>query len=124
MRIYIPNRTQYPPEFVRSQNATSQRDRIVWRSPSLAERGREHWAKLHTLARDRSLTPESLAEWESAIPSFGCDCAAKYSKLKAANPPRFDDPFQWSVEIHNSVNSDLGKPSVSLAEAYRIWSNP
>jgi hypothetical protein len=82
---------------------------------TLAERGRAHWHRFHTM----ELTPESLAEWEAEIPSFGCHCAAKYAEIKAANPPRFEDKLEshrWRWEIHNSVNEHLEKPFFTWAE--------
>jgi hypothetical protein len=88
----------------------------------LAERGRAHWAELHTCT---DATPEWLAEWESRIPRYSCDCHAKYQSLKAAYPPRFGaDWFEWTWVIHNAVRRSLDRPEISLSNARACWLGP
>ncbi|MEQ1828525.1 MAG: hypothetical protein ABL921_21360 [Pirellula sp.] len=113
MRIYVKNETVYPAHFVRS-DGVSYRHRIESSTVyvSLAERGRVHWLRFHTM----EFTPDSLASWEAEIPSFGCDCAAKYSAIKNRNPPRFEDSKRWRWEIHNAVNTALEKPLFPWSE--------
>lgn len=82
----------------------------------LASKGRELWSELHT-----SVTVDTLAEWERRIPSFGCTCRKFYDEWKASNPPRKDDFFAWTVELHNAVNAKLGKPKITIDEARQIW---
>lgn len=77
-----------------------------------------HWQPFHT---ERNPTPGWLAAWEALIP---CGfCLENYLRIKAANPPRFNDWFPWTVEIHNSVNAHLSppKPLLSVDEAKAIW---
>jgi hypothetical protein len=31
------------------------------------------------------------------------------------------DQFRWSVDVHNMVNEKLGKPVMTLEEAYAHW---
>jgi hypothetical protein len=33
-----------------------------------------------------------------------------------------DDPFRWSVDLHNMVNSQLNKPEIEYDAALRYWS--
>jgi hypothetical protein len=39
-------------------------------------------------------------------------------------PPDFSSPeafFAWGVALHNAVNAKLGKPEITIEEAYLIW---
>ncbi len=115
MRIYVENTTKREGGVKVDGRSGEFSFHTSYRTPTLAERGRAHWAKLHA----RRMTPAELDEWEKAIPSFGCDCAAKYAGLKAANPPRFNDWGRWTWEIHNAVNSVLEKPFFDWAGFHR-----
>jgi hypothetical protein len=67
---------------------------------------------------------KSLADWELCIPQYGCQCKAFYRAWKAENAPDFSSPeafFAWGVALHNAVNAKLGKPQITLDEAYSIW---
>jgi hypothetical protein len=79
------------------------------------------WIALH----DGSIHDEAtLAEWELSIPQYGCQCKAFYRAWKAENAPDFSSPeafFAWGVALHNAVNAKLGKPQITLDEAYSIW---
>jgi hypothetical protein len=82
---------------------------------------RNAWASLH----DGSIkTIEQLTEWEICIPQYGCPCKRFYAEWKAANPLDFTSPeafFAWGVRLHNAVNAKLGKPEITIDEAYKIW---
>lgn len=80
---------------------------------TLEEVGRAHWFRFHT----KVWTADELANWERDIPSFGCDCEAKYQEFKKLNPVRFDDMARWKWEIHNAVNLKLGKPLLGFLDA-------
>ena len=80
---------------------------------TLEEVGRAHWLRFHA----KVWTADELAEWERDIPSFSCDCEAKYLELKQSNPVRFGDMARWKWEIHNSVNLRLGKPLLGYLDA-------
>jgi hypothetical protein len=85
------------------------------------ERKPNPWILLH----DGSIkTIEQLTEWELLIPQYGCSCKRFYAEWKAANPPDFTSPeafFAWGVALHNAVNAKLGKPQITIDEAYKIW---
>jgi hypothetical protein len=39
-------------------------------------------------------------------------------------PPDYTSPeafFAWGVRLHNAVNAKLGKPEITIEEAYSIW---
>ena len=67
---------------------------------------------------------KGLNEWELTIPQYECNCRRFYAEWKAANPPDFSSPeafFAWGVALHNAVNAKLGKPEITIDEAYSIW---
>jgi len=91
-------------------------------SSVVIERKPNPWILLH----DGSVsTIEQLTDWELLIPQYGCACKRFYAEWKAANPPDFTSPeafFAWGVNLHNAVNAKLGKPEITIEEAYLIWS--
>lgn len=79
--------------------------------------GPQLWAELHT-----TVTVETLSEWESRIPSYGCPCLDSYKKWKRERPPELEpDFFAWTVWLHNKVNYKLAKQPLSLEDATQIW---
>lgn len=82
----------------------------------LATIGQELWRQLHS-----EVTLETLADWESRIPAYGCSCRSFYINYKASNPPSNASFFKWTVDLHNAVNAKLGKPQVALEDARRQW---
>lgn len=81
----------------------------VFPAPSLMETaGPPLWADLHATAAAGQLTPEWLEEFAARIP---CGiCRAHWLEMLKTHPPRYDDQYAWSVEVHNIVNVRLGKP--------------
>jgi hypothetical protein len=79
------------------------------------------WVGLHN---GSIVDAKGLAAWESTIPQYECGCRAFYAKHKTANAPDFTSPesfFAWGVRLHNAVNAKLGKPEITIDEAYLIW---
>lgn len=90
---------------------------------SLLNRTHEYnllWAELHTKTDP---TLEWFEDWISRLPSVGCDCQTWLKKYLKSNPPRFDDWFDWTWQLHNAVNAKpkLQKPIVSLDDARACW---
>jgi hypothetical protein len=82
-------------------------------------RQRNHWAKLH----QNRMTESELNKWIDTIPGYEdltCDCQKNIYVIIETNPPRYDDWFAWTVEIHNLVNQKLGKPVLSFEEASQL----
>jgi len=51
-------------------------------------------------------------------------CVLHYQEQMETNPPPFQHPedlFRWSVDIHNSVNTRLGKPVLKYEQAHAIY---
>ena len=84
----------------------------------LSKDGPKHWRELHT---QRNLTPEWFADWLSRIPNYGCSCRSEFKTILERIPVRYDDFFEWSVEVHNAVNEKLGKPIFELSEAMKRY---
>lgn len=91
------------------------------------------WRVLHTVAF--SLPPgtievrkrEEISRFLDAMPGiFTCEeCVGHFATLMRDMPPDFSSAeafARWTVAAHNSVNSRLGKPTVSYEEAITIHS--
>lgn len=82
--------------------------------------GRLAWAKLHGYT---GCDPQWLDIWQYLIPQR-CDCKDGYQRILAEMPPDLTSPeafFAWGVALHNAVNAKLGKPEITIEEAYSIW---
>ena len=94
--------------------------------------GRPAWNDFHNYAVEYPANP-SLAHQNDARDFFQrrflrkveCEkCLRDYQIMIARSPPRTtsrEDLFDWTVEIHNTVNRKLGKPEMTTREAYRQW---
>lgn len=70
--------------------------------------GPKLWLDFHY---ERNPSESRLAELERRI---ACGlCRDNYYRHKAALPPRLDDWHRWTWELHNLVNSEIGKPAFS-----------
>jgi hypothetical protein len=65
------------------------------------------WLELHS---KENPSPEWFANWVGRVPNFGCGCRSWLREYLRKNPPRYDDFYAWSVEVHNAVNVKLGRP--------------
>jgi len=66
----------------------------------------------------------SLSQFFDSMPGIlPCKQCGKHLKENLAIFP-FDrsDPFRWSVDLHNLVNSQLNKPEIDYDKAFRYWS--
>ena len=82
--------------------------------------GRFAWRKLHEY---KGCDPQWLDIWQYLVPSR-CDCKDGYQKILEEMPPDFTSPeafFAWGIRLHNAVNAKLGKPEITIEEAYSIW---
>ena len=74
------------------------------------------WEDLHTCEEPNE---DWLLVWESRIP---CNqCRAWYFAWKLANPPRLNDWFAWSIELHNAVNAKLERAVWTIEQARERW---
>lgn len=80
-------------------------------------RYRELWRQLHsyhTLVKQWNVLEAMiwLERWEECLPP-NCPCREHWKEAKLAVPPDFSSPenfYQWTIQIHNYVNEQLGKP--------------
>ena len=105
------------------KETTSQVDLDVAKQRELLRQRRDEltrqlWAELHSKTNP---TKEWFANWLKRVPSFGCKCRDAFEAIIKANPPRFDDWFAWTVEVHNAVNRKLGRKEWTLDEAVARW---
>ena len=87
-----------------------------------AKQGQFAWSLLH---RYRGCDPQWLELWVYFIPQR-CECKDGFQKIIEQLPPDFSSPqsfFAWGVTLHNAVNEKLGKPQITIDEAYSIWRN-
>ena len=85
-----------------------------------AKQGQFAWSLLH---RYRGCDPQWLELWVYFIPQR-CECKDGFQKILEQLPPDFSSPqsfFAWGVALHNVVNEKLGKPQITIEEAYSIW---
>jgi hypothetical protein len=104
------------------QSATITRtvDLVEQREQRKAKQGRFAWSLLHGY---RGCDPQWLELWVYFIPSR-CDCRDGFQHILKDLPPDFSSPeafFAWGVRLHNAVNAKLGKPQITIDEAYSIW---
>lgn len=73
---------------------------------------RDLWQELHTQTK----TKEQFEAWVKKVPNFGCGCANWLADYIAKTPPPNSDLAEYGFELHNAVNTKLGKPLFSWLE--------
>lgn len=76
------------------------------------------WRDIHTV---QNANPVWWAGIVEQIKSLFCDCGDFLETYIAENPPRFNDWFKWSWELHNAVNRKLGKQQQTFDDAKACW---
>jgi hypothetical protein len=127
--VTMPIMTTAQPRTIETAKAEAEAMRPKMMSPDeLAEKaernkarqGQFAWSKLHGYT---GCDPQWLDIWQYLIPQR-CDCKDGYQRILAEMPPDFTSPeafFAWGVALHNAVNAKLGKPEITIDEAYSIW---
>ena len=88
------------------------------------------WSVIHMtcLSAGKNVSDEKRAALEQFVNSLPailpCSQCGKHLKENLSLLP-FDsqDPFRWSVDLHNLVNTQLMKPEIEYDKAYRYWSS-
>jgi len=90
--------------------------------------GRQAWHFIHMVALSypQVATEETKKKYYAFFESLGhalpCPSCSKHYKEKFDKyPPPLENHnrlFEWTVDIHNAVNADNGKPLLSYEEAY------
>lgn len=66
------------------------------------------WLELHT---KQDATSEWFADWIGRLPSIGCGCLQWLRDYLKDNPPVYGEGwYEWTVRLHDAVNTKLGKP--------------
>jgi hypothetical protein len=84
--------------------------------------GAELWAEIHSraLRHDGSDDSAFIATVTARLPCS--TCRPHWLAFLGATPPDFGPGyFAWTVAAHNEVNTRLGKPIVSIGQAFGIW---
>lgn len=109
-----------------SRNSLNNRSHLI---DDKKQKGNMLWLELHNRAinHDGSNDAKFINEFGKKIPRFmhGCSCNEFWNKWIRANPPNYAQGkyFEWTVKTHNAVNAKLGKPQITLEEAYAMWGN-
>ena len=102
---------------------------------SLGRWGPYFWGSLHLtcLSTNVFLTDQEKEAIRTFVDSFTkvlpCPaCRAHFAQVLSDVPlePALEngpDLFRWSVAVHNEVNKSIGKPIVSVDDAYNYWLN-
>jgi hypothetical protein len=87
------------------------------------------WRELHTRALNHKGGDDTLFlnGWSNKIPNYqgGCKCRSFYITWKQINPPVFVNAntyFEWTVKLHNAVNTKLNKPQMTVENARILYS--
>lgn len=54
-----------------------------------------------------------------------CGCKNFWDQWTRANPPNYASPeayFEWTVNVHNAVNTKLNKPTFTVEQARELYS--
>ena len=88
--------------------------------------GPHYWGTLHIAA----LYGESLEDFKTLAKSYTTllpckKCRRHYTQVLAEYPvDSVTLPFEWSVAVHNIVNKRIGKPVMTLEQAWDFWTQP
>lgn len=89
--------------------------------------GAHKWRELHNYALSERPNPLQRVAWlENFANSLPCgECKTSWKRLVRQKPlPQNATPeefFAWGVERHNDVSSKLGKPTLTLTEARKLY---
>lgn len=85
----------------------------------------ELWKELHIHALEFSGLSDYtyILNFGRRIPRYvtGCSCQEFWNKFIIMNPPNYKNYFEWTVKVHNAVNTKLGKPTMSVEEALKLY---
>lgn len=92
------------------------------------------WSEFHTFALNYPVNPSeidinrAINYYQRVFPNYvECrTCRTDYINMIRTliiRPYHKDDLFNWTVDIHNLVNSKIGKPNITYRRAYQIWTN-
>lgn len=94
--------------------------------------GRDAWYRFHRRAlrypdypTNYEVKSVTYFYYKKFLRYIGCkSCQEGYLKILNSHPIRLQskiDLFKWTVDIHNAVNTKLGKNITSYQEAFQLW---
>lgn len=100
---------------------------------AIAKLGPGLWFSIHFQAF-RAVTPESKLQFATYInqllQDFPCPSCTDHFRTYLDTYPLINywhtdsGMFNWSVDFHNSVNTELRKPTLSYSDALKIYQSP
>jgi hypothetical protein len=93
---------------------------------AMIESGPVIWRKMHGDALRWNGDPKAISEMiANVLKSVACgECRTHWANMVREFPPvvkTADQFFAWTVEVHNRVNERIGKPRITVSEAYAIY---
>ena len=95
--------------------------------------GSEGWYFIHFVALNYPMNPSEndkkryLQFFQSLEHTLPCEgCAYNFGEKIKKYPPRLENReslFKWTVDMHNSVNRENGKPEITYEKALKEISN-
>ncbi len=83
------------------------------------------WAELHRRALAHQGGKDDTAWLREFALKLPCGhCRVHWHATVHENPPDWKNYFAWSVDRHNEVNAQLGKPGFSQSDAVARWMTP
>ena len=86
------------------------------------------WKELHKHALANKGQDETayLTEFSKKVPRFttGCRCNEHWVKWVKQNPPKYGpngEFFAWTIKAHNAVSERLGKKTLTVIEARKLY---
>lgn len=76
------------------------------------------WEEFHT---KKNPDLDWFLGWIARVPNISCGCQDWIRNYIRDNPPRFDDWFTYTWELHNAVNAKLGKLQMCFETSEAIW---
>ena len=85
--------------------------------------GPHYWTVIHLTCFNSGNKPDDIAKFIDTLPAIlPCiDCSDHLKENLKMLPFNKEDPFRWSVDLHNLVNSQLGKPTFDYETARQFW---
>ena len=91
----------------------------------ITKEGSRYWTELHLFALRVSGENHChdfwLTEWVKSLPFEGCPCEQHLKDFIRLNPPDWNDFFKWSVDLHNAVNARIGRLTIDVEMAKKMW---
>lgn len=84
------------------------------------------WGTMHILGREADIEESLLPILKTLVSVYanrlkGQDCREHFQSCVKKHPILPGRAFEWTVLRHNEVSQRIGKPTLTLEDAYDIW---